>query len=88
MNIWRLPRESVEWVGPVTLDGDEGVLERALVPSGQRPAEADWKAPTTIGTERGLLVQGLAVGNYRLWARVTDLPEVPVFDDVATIIIT
>ena len=85
--IWRIPRESIEWVGPITMTGT-GALTVALVPDDARPTPADWQPPTVLDGERGVLVGGLEVGVYRLWAKVSDTPETPVFSRLAYIYIT
>lgn len=87
---WIIPRETAEWVGPVTLSGNLGlgVLELAVLPAGDRPLAGDWDAPMILDTEPGALVAGLTPGSYRLWARVTAAPEAVVFDDLAVICIT
>lgn len=88
MTTWRIPRESVEWIGPVVLTGDVAPIELALIPQGARPTSADWKSPEILGGQSGYLVSGLAPGRYSLWAKVSDTPEIPVFDDVVLVVIT
>lgn len=75
------PRESVEFQ-PVTVTRGGVVLTTgltfAIVPDGERPAT--FSPATTLGTETGVMIQGLARGTYRIFAKVTSAPEVPVID--------
>lgn len=92
MTTWTLPRETVEWVGPVTIthEGEPvGTFELALLPRALRPTESDWAAPTDLEGQAGYLINTpLDPGVHRLWARVPGVPETPVLDDVGTVIIT
>ena len=90
MTTWNLPRETIEWVGPVTVtaDGEPATaVELALLPLGTRPAGDVWQAPLVLDGGQGLLVNGLAPDRYVLWARVTDAPETPVLE-VGTVRVT
>lgn len=75
------PRETDE-LQPVTVTVDgvatTAAVEFAVVPNGERPG--DWTAPYVVGDKSGVRVAGLAPGLYRVFARVTDTPEVPVID--------
>jgi hypothetical protein len=75
------PRETVEFQAvTITVDGEpvtEGV-EFCVTPDGERPDT--WKAPTTLDAKIGVMVQGLAVGNYRVWAKILSNPEIPVVE--------
>lgn len=75
------PRESVEFQ-PVTVTRGGVVvttgLSFAIVPDGDRPVT--FTAPATVGTETGVMIQGLARGTYRIFAKITNAPEVPVID--------
>jgi hypothetical protein len=77
------PRESVEFQPIlVTLDGDTvttGVETQITLPSA-RPSSSGWTAATTLNGNIGLMISGLSVGTYEVWARVTDSPEIPVID--------
>lgn len=91
---WSVPRESREWVGPITVtatvDGtttpvDPTALAFAVLPAGSRPVTDDWTAPVAEpggdGTKFG--VQADPVDSYQrlgIWVRVTDSPEIPVLD--------
>jgi hypothetical protein len=93
--IWRLPRLSKEWLGPITVtrDGDPVTgWTLAILPRGQQPTgvAAINQEPTTIDGELGVLVgpgtdHVLTPGLYRLWIRYADATEAPVINDVATI---
>jgi hypothetical protein len=82
---WRLPPETKEWVGPLTVTADgEAVtaFDVTVTAPGQRPA--DWAPPTALGGALGALV-GAGSGfpllpgrKYTLWIRFTDVPETPV----------
>lgn len=96
MSEWRIPRESVELVGPITVT-DAGVnvavFEVAVIPRGARPVTADWSLPTVVGTGKFILVgpgttRPLTPGKYNIWARHVAAPETPFLDDVGTITIT
>lgn len=75
------PRESVEFQ-PVTVTRGGVALTSgvsfAIVPDGDRPVT--FIAAVTIGTQIGVMVQGLAIGTYRIFAQVDSTPEVPVID--------
>lgn len=75
------PRESVEFQ-PVTVTVDGVAVTTgvtfAVVPYGDRPVT--FVAPTTLGGKIGVMVSGLGVGVYRVWAQVTSAPETPVID--------
>lgn len=81
MNIY--PRESVEFQPIlVTLDGvvkTTGVETQITLPA-VRPSSTGWISAITLGTEIGCMVSGLTVGTFKVWARVTDSPEIPVID--------
>lgn len=95
MTVWRIPRESKEWIGPLVININ-GVpttdYELSLVAVGDRPIT--WVAPTLIGANRGLMVGPttsfpVTPGPYRIWARVLGVtPEAPVIDDVGSVDVT
>ena len=75
------PRETVEFQ-PVTVTVD-GVavttgVKFAVVTDGARPTT--WTDAVTLSGRIGVMVQGLATGNWRVFAQVTSSPEVPVID--------
>jgi hypothetical protein len=76
-------RETLEFLPVVvTVDGDpvtDGV-EIAVTDTTSRPE--DWEPAATLGDAIGVMVDGatLGVGTFRVFARVTDAPEVPVVD--------
>jgi hypothetical protein len=83
--MWHIARESVEFVGPVTVTVNgvaHTVFQVAVTKAGTRPSV--WSAPDTVGSDLGVLVgpgtsRALSPGGYDLWAKVTDTtPEVPV----------
>lgn len=75
------PRESVEFQ-PVTVTRDGVVitsgLSFAIVPDGDRPVT--FTAAEILGGETGVMIQGLERGTYRIFAKITSAPEVPVID--------
>ncbi|WP_193510498.1 hypothetical protein [Cryobacterium sp. BB736] len=75
------PRETVEFLAvTVTVDGAPVTdnVEFCVTPVGERPEL--WDAPTVLDNRIGVMVQNQEPGNYRVWARVTDNPEIPVVD--------
>lgn len=95
LTTWTLPRESKEWVGPVTVTVSGTPVTTftlAILPKGTRPASGDWATPYALDGGLGLLVGPgstlvLPVGVHRVWAKITDAPEIPVAE-VGTVIIT
>jgi hypothetical protein len=92
VTVWRIPRESSEWVGPITVtltvDGEQVPAEPdeislAVIPLGQRPEEADWVSPDAEpgGSDLGLMVE--PVDSYQelaIWLRASDASETPVLE--------
>lgn len=93
-NVWRVPRESVEWVGPIVAS----VIDRssllpvtlnmqiAVMPRGKRPGDDDWITPDADpdGTD-GLGYMTAAVAGYQhlgFFAKDIDNPETPVLEPV------
>ena len=75
------PRESVEFQPVlVTLDGNAITtnVEFAITNMTARPS--NWVAATTLQNQIGVMVENLSVGTYKVWARITDSPEIPVID--------
>lgn len=89
---WTLPRESLEWVGPIAVfakvDGipvpvDPSVIRFALVPSGQRPALDEWLPPVVEPGGTALGVQAIPLDTqqtFGIWIKFTDNSNVPVLD--------
>ena len=79
------PRETKEFIPVVDLlvDGDPYTedFEVAVVHLFERPESDDWDAAITLGSEKGFMLDGpaLGIGTYDVYVRVTDSPEVPVF---------
>ena len=74
-------RESVEFL-PVTITVD-GVVATSnvtfcLTPEGVRPVT--FATPASVAGKTGIMVSGLAPGVYRVWAKVTSTPEIPVLN--------
>lgn len=96
---WRIPRESVEWVGPITVLFDDAPFtdfEVAFLLVGVRPEEADWESPSDLDGSKGILV-GPGTGHvpnqdrpsaYRIWVRAENNPETPVLSDVGEVLFT
>lgn len=94
--IWRLPKETKEWIGPITVTADGAVItgwQIALIADGLRPSEADWHAADQVGIEYGVMIgegsnyPSLSIGSYLLWVRFDNGTEKPVVFDFAVIII-
>ncbi len=86
MSDLELQRETVQMV-PVTLTKTVAGVDTALGPTGvevayvrdeDRPTASDWAAPTIDGDDWGPLVTMPAPGRYRVYARFTAAPEIPV----------
>ena len=82
-----IDRDSVEYVKvPVTApDGSDlstQAVSIAVIDATARPVTGDWKTGSWDGnTAKVLIGPGalpLAPGNYKVWVKVTDSPEVPV----------
>lgn len=75
------PRESVEFQ-PVTVTRDGFTVSSgvsfAIVPDGDRPEE--FTPAVTISGKTGVMVDGLDLGTYRIFAKVAGSPEIPVID--------
>lgn len=76
-------RESVELL-KITLKKDNVPITSnvflALVDSDERPDSGDWvPAIMTTDNKCGIIVSGLPVNTYTVWARVTATPEDAVF---------
>lgn len=85
---WSIPRETKEWIGPVTFTPNDATLQLAILPEGQRPVEADWKTPDSLGGGLGLILDQPDPGMYYYWARLADSPEVPVIEAFGVITVT
>jgi len=75
------PRESVEFQPIlVTLDGEPVTtdVEFAITNMTNRPS--DWAPATVLQDQIGVMIENLSVGTYKVWARITDSPEIPVID--------
>jgi len=77
------PRESIEFQPIlVTVDGTTVTtnIETQITAVSARPSDSAWIAAVTVDGQIGLMIEGLNVGTYEVWARVTDSPEIPVID--------
>ena len=75
------PRETVEFQPvTVTIDGTPVTtgVTFAVVPAGTRPIT--FVTPTTLAGKIGVMITGMTVGNWNVWAKVTSSPETPVID--------
>jgi hypothetical protein len=81
MNLYQ--RETVEFQ-PVVVTSDGEVrtanVTLAIVADGDRPEDDAFDTPTVVGTQIGVMVDGLDPGRYHVYAQITDVPEVPVID--------
>lgn len=81
-----IPRESVEYVrAVVTVDGVEVTAGVSMAVTAMSARPTSWTAAVVVDGHAALLVgpgtgNVLAAGSYRVWAKVTDSPEVPVVD--------
>lgn len=79
MNIY--PRETVEFA-PITVKVDGIVtttgIQFTITAKSARPTI--WTDAVLLGGKTGVMITGLAVGLYRIWAKVTSSPETPVLD--------
>lgn len=81
MNIY--PRETREFMAvEVARDGvvqtDPTKIGFSVVPDGDRPDV--FSAPVVLDEQTGIMVDGFKPGMWRVWAKVTDISEVPVID--------
>lgn len=77
------PRESVEFQPIlVTVDGTTVTanVETQITSVSGRPSSSAWIPAVTLDGQIGLMIEGLSVGTYEVWARVSDSPEIPVID--------
>lgn len=88
MSTWEIPRETTEWIGPVSVSPTNSGLQLAIVPVDTRPIEADWQDPVPLDGGLGLLLTTPEVGVYAYWAKFTDSPETVVIAAFATIKVT
>lgn len=75
-------RETTEFV-PVTVTVDGAITTTAVqfaVTDAFTERPVTWVNAVIIGGKTGFMLQGRAVGSYRVWAKVTDAPETPVID--------
>jgi len=70
--------ESVEFQEVIVrVDGEKSDnFQVALVPIGERPTV--WEEPTVLSGKRGVMIEGLPIGQYWIFARVRSEPETPV----------
>lgn len=73
--VLRVPKETREFNEvTVTLDGTARTagVELAIIPDDATSRPTAWSAPTVRGTKIGIMIQDLAPGSYRVFARITD----------------
>ena len=82
-----IDRDSLEYLKvPITTPPDVIIntqsVEIAVMLPEARPLEEDWRTAEWSGTTARILVgpgaQELLPGTYKVWVRVTDVPEIPV----------
>jgi hypothetical protein len=85
LTTWTLTAETKEWVGPIAVTADGTPVtsfEVSVTAGGARPST--WEAALLLNGGRGVMVGvgttfPLRVGQrYTVWARFTDITEVPV----------
>lgn len=80
-NIDSYPRETDE-LAPVTVSIDGAAvtsgIEFALTTGNERPET--WTEPYVVGDASGVRVADLEPGVWKVWAKVTDSPEIPVIE--------
>ena len=92
---WTVPRESREWIGPITptyVGATITTFDVACIAYGTHPLETDWMAPTMLGQAAGVLIGPgttliLPPGPYALWCRFLANPERPVVTDFGNVIV-
>jgi hypothetical protein len=76
------PRETKEYIHPVvTVDGvgvTAGVVIAIVPDDGTRPTS--WTTPDIVDSKLAVMIDHLATGYYRVFAQITDSPEIPVVD--------
>lgn len=76
-------RETVEFV-PVLVEKNGVAVSTAadvtfsIAAPGERPGA--FVASTALDGQIGFMINGLAVGTYKVWAKVQSNPEIPVID--------
>ena len=77
------PRESVEFQ-PVLITLDNTVIttavQFAVLTTTDRPQTSDWFNATILAGATGFLTGTYAKGTWKVWAQITDSPEIPVID--------
>ena len=81
MSTMIVPRETVEYIpvvvtvnGAVTTTG----IEFAVTPDGTRPPS--WTAAVVLSGAPIVLLTGLSPGQWNVWARVSESPEIVVIE--------
>lgn len=88
---WRVPRESSQFVGPLTITLTiDGVptpvtgVKFAVLPEGVHPTDADWADPIVDPDDAdaiGVDVEPVPdAGRWGIWVQVTAPPRAPVLD--------
>ena len=77
------PRESVEFQ-PVLITLDNSVItsnvQLAVLTPNDRPLSSDWFNATILQGATGFLTGSYTAGTWKVWAQITDSPEIPVID--------
>lgn len=93
---WTIPRESVEWVGPIHVYAnavETSTYMVAVVEEHNRPMVWTAPAPGDVPNTFGVMVgpgtgHVLPPGDYRIWVKVNGVSEQPVLDHVGSLSIT
>lgn len=74
------PRETVELVAltPAIKGVAVTTYQVQAAPLGTRPTPGGWATPAVAGTDKGYLVNAMAVGKYGVWVKYVSVPETPV----------
>lgn len=90
--VWKVPRETEEWVGPIVVTVSGVAVTNftvALLLDETRPQPSDWVTPTLSGTDQGIMVMNKTPGTYKIWVKyVTGLEPGIVLDDAGLVVVT
>ncbi len=74
-----IPRESLEFLPiTVTVDGAPVTANVKVCVTGPSERPNTWVPPETVDGQIGVMTVPGTAGTFRVWAQVTDMPEIPV----------